>query len=194
MRRAAFTLVEVLVALALTGLLGSLLLAASSGGARAGTRVALEVHQAERAALAEALLRWELEAAGRGRADGGLEVRFGAAGARGDVLRIRYLREAWREAPKEVDVELFAALDSAGRPNLYRRAAGSVRQPLVLGVTGLEVVGGLDAGGGALAREELAARRVHALHLRLRHADDRTTRVVAVPRYLGPVAVTEGTP
>lgn len=190
--RRGFTLLEVLIAAGLSALLGVLLLGATRGGAAVREGVTARADASGRAATARALVRLEVEVAGRGQEQGGLRWIRGGAGAYGDLLRLRYLRDAWRNEPKEEHLELFAARDGAGRPNLYRRPVGAVRQPLVLGVDGMRVTGAVTADGRTLHRAQLYdGVRVHALQLELRTRDGAPLAFTVVPRYANSLAVGE---
>lgn len=173
MTRSGVTLPELLVALALTALLGTLLLGLTRSTLQVGASVDAGVAEDGARRVAAALLRRTVEAAGRGGLEPALRLELGAAGSRGDVVRAAYLREAWRAEPAEVRVALFADRDSAGRANLYRRPEGSVKQPLVLGVRGMRVVGGVTPDGRRVERADLAdGMRLHALRLQLRFGAD----------------------
>jgi hypothetical protein len=165
------TLVELLLAAALAAILLALLGAAIATGGRVAGDMARATAVAQRRALAWSLLRGELELAGRGLEPGlaglGLALDPGAGG--GDRLRIRYRAEAHRAEPVDVDAWFFAADDGRGRPNLYRRPAGGIRQPWLLGVTGVHVLEGRRSDGTSLARDRLVAgAEPVALHVEIR--------------------------
>jgi prepilin-type N-terminal cleavage/methylation domain-containing protein len=162
--RSGFTLVEVVVALALVGLLLVVLAAFVSGGLRASTMLtARAVEQEARIAL-PAIITELVETAGAGiRApECALEV---AADARALVLS--------RVAPdgsSRVE-EVFAALDGGGRPALFLRHRPHARQPWLEDVTSFEVV--------RVARGEDG--RLDAVELRLVHAGASHPIDVVVP-------------
>lgn len=186
----AFTLVEVLVALAIAALLATALLAAVRGSGRAASLVSDRAEAGGAGALATALLRFELEGAGRGREEDGLRVVLDPAGAGGDVFSVRYLAEAHRVEPVEVDASFFAARDSQGRPNLYRRPRDGIRQPWLLGVTGLHLVAGIGTDGRTVPRAELQPRAPLAgLVVEIRLADREPVRLTADTSRAGPVGV-----
>jgi hypothetical protein len=168
------TLVELLVAAALAALLLTLLGAAIATGGRAAGRMGEAGAEAQRRALAWALLRGEVELAGRGLADGtaGLRIDLDPAAAGGDRIGVRYRAAAYRAEPVAVDAWFFAAQDGGGRPNLYRLPDEGVRQPWLVGVTGLHLLGGRRADGAPLARAQLVAGAAPAaLHVEIRFED-----------------------
>lgn len=168
-RLAGLTLIEVLVALAIAGLVIALLGGALAGGAGAAGRIADAAARAQRRALAWSLLRQELESAGRRVDEAGLVLDLGPADGGGDRILVRYLAEAHRAEPVRIEAWFFAAEDGRGRPNLYRRPPEAVRQPWLLGVSGLRVVRGRAADGRPLARAELLpGARVAAIELEVR--------------------------
>ena len=154
-RVAAMTLLELLVALAIAGTLTTLLGGAVASGARAAGRIADAAAGAQRRSLAWSLLRQELERAGRRIDEPGLALRLDPDDGGDDRMLVRYLAEAYRAEPVRIEAWFFAAEDGLGRPNLYRRPPDGVRQPWLLGVTGLRVVRGRGADGRPLARADL---------------------------------------
>ena len=166
-----FTLLELLVALAVAALLASALAWSMQASARAVGGVAAATDAAQRRALAASLLRGEIERAGRGgpEHDGRLAIRRDPGAGGGDALEIGYLAEADRVEATVLRASFFAARDGADRPNLYRQPPGSVRQPWLLGVTGVHLVRGRDHAGRTLARAALVAgARVAAVEVELR--------------------------
>jgi hypothetical protein len=185
------TLVELLVAAALAAILLALLGAAIATGGRLAGDMARASAAAQRRALAWSLLRGELELAGRGLGEGvsGLGLALDSSGAGGDEVRIRYRAAAHRAETVDVDAWFFAAEDGRGRPNLYRCPDGGIRQPWLLGVTGVHVLEGRRADGTALAREQLvAAARPAALHVEIRFDADEPVRGWARVARAGPLA------
>ena len=73
----------------------------------------------------------------------GLVIRAAPAG---DSLGVRYVDDTLADGPRARVVSYEAGSDSAGEPQLYRRAAGASRQPIVAGVESLAVVGLVQAG------------------------------------------------
>lgn len=195
MRRRGWTLVELLVALALTAVLGTLLLGAARGTVRLGAAVEESSDRDGARRVAAALLRHALESAGRGGLEPALRFEADGAGERGDVLHVAYRREAWHVEPVTVRAAYFAATDGAGRPNLYRRPEGAVRQPLVLGVEALRVVGGVAPDGRTLTRADLVdGVRLEALRVRLRDAWGQSATVTAQVGFAPRLQRTEAAP
>jgi len=151
----AFTLVELLVALALAALLAGLLGSTLAGGASVAGRLGRASEAAQLRLLASSLLRAEIELAGRGVAGEALAVELDPAGEGGDRIVVRYLAEAHRAEPLPIEATFFAALDGRGRPSLYRKPDSGVRQPWLLGVTGVHVTAGRAPDGTTLQRTQL---------------------------------------
>lgn len=188
------TLVELLVAVALAATLLALLGAAIATGGRVAGDMARATAAAQRRALAWSLLRGELELAGRGLEDGlaGLGLVLDPAGAGSDRLRIRYRAEAHRAEPVDIDAWFFAAEDGRGRPNLYRRPEGGIRQPWLLGVTDVHVLEGRHADGRTLGRDRLVAgAEPAALHVEIRFDAGEPVRGWAWLARAGPLAEAE---
>lgn len=189
---AALTLVEVLVALALAAILVTALLLTVRSSARLGATVGARAEAGGAAPLARSLLRFELERAGRAAGEGGLRVVLDPAGTGGDAFHVRYLAEAHRVEPVEVDATFFAAPDSQGRPNLYRRPHDGVRQPWLLGVTGLHLIAGIRPDGERVARDALPpAVRLSGLEVEIRFARGDPTRLTADTSRAGEVRIEE---
>jgi prepilin-type N-terminal cleavage/methylation domain-containing protein len=181
----AFTLLETLIALAVAGLVATALAWSVQATSRLTGGVAATTDAAQQRALAAALLRGEIERAGRGGAEheGRLAIRLDPEGGGGDTLEIGYLAEADRAEATILRASFFAARDASGRPNLYRRPPAAVRQPWLLGVTGVHLLGGRDDGGRPLARDDLlAGTRVAAVEVELRFATGPPERVWASTR------------
>ncbi|MDZ7800449.1 MAG: prepilin-type N-terminal cleavage/methylation domain-containing protein [Trueperaceae bacterium] len=196
-RRGGFTLLEVLVALALAAVVAASLAALLVRVGRTTADVGVRTDRAQRAGLAAALLRGEVERAGRGQEAPGLTLTLQDGAPRGDRVTVRYLAEAHRVAPAEVDATFFAATDSAGRPNLYRKPPDGVRQPWLLGVEGVHVVGAVSVDGRTRTRAALSdGMELRALDLRVALYDGEAVRLMAATRRAGPVAVDRpgGTP
>ncbi len=167
----AFTLVELLVALTSAALLAGLLGSTLAGGASVAGRVGRASEAAQLRILAASLLRAEIELAGRGSATSGLALELDPAGEGGDRIVVRYLADAHRAEPLLVEATFFAAVDGRGRPNLYRQPDDGVRQPWLLGATGVHLLGGRGPDGATLARHELTAgTRIAALEVEVRFA------------------------
>ena len=138
--RPGFSLIEVLVALAVSGLVFTLLAAGFVSTARF-TRTALGSGDAAtvRAAL-PTMLRQAVEVAGRGVTEGCAL----AVDATGEWLGVTF--SVAGGAP--VVDEVFAALDGGGRPALYLRRVPHPRQPWLENVTSFRVLDyEMDAGG-----------------------------------------------
>jgi prepilin-type N-terminal cleavage/methylation domain-containing protein len=180
-----FTLLEVLVALALATLLATALAWSVQATTRVAGDVAATTDAAQQRALAASLLRGEIERAGRGgpEHDGRLAIRRDPGGGGGDALEVGYLAEADRAEATVLRASFFAGRDAADRPNLYRQSPGAVRQPWLLGVTGVHVVGGRDDAGAPIARADLVGTaRVAALEVELRFAHGPPVRFWASTR------------
>lgn len=185
-RRRGFTLVEVLVALTLTAIVASALLAMVRSGGRVGAHVGARAEAGQAGLLATSLLRFEIERAGR--RHGGLTLRLDPSGAGGDRIAVRYRAEAHRAEPVDVDAAFFAAVDSAGRPNLYRQPPGASRQPWLLGVTGVHVLGAIDEAGHRVDRAALiGTRRWTALDVEVRFHERPAERFTALTARAGEV-------
>lgn len=168
---------ELLVALALAALLAGLLGSTLAGGASVAGRVGLASEAAQLRLLATSLLVAEIELAGRGVAADGLAVELDPAGEGGDRILVRYLAEAHRAEPLFVHATFFAALDGRRRPSLYRKPDDGVRQPWLLGVTGVHVTAGRAPDGATLPRSQLApGAAVAALEVEIRFADGPAVR------------------
>ena len=182
MRRLGFTLVEVLVALAIAGIL----MVALAGFVRSARGAAVAAESSSETAvtlrLATELLREELLLAGSapwplpvaGGDITGLEgaqtpAQFLAQGvqvsnvAGGHAVRLVYIDDRVAGQPVARHLTFEARPDSQGQPQLYRRAGASPRQPWVAGVERLTVMGGIDQAGAAVAVSSMAGRRLRAL-------------------------------
>lgn len=189
-RARGLTLVEVLVTLAIVAALASGTVSAVRGAGLVSGRIAANTDAAQKRVLAGSLLRAELERAGRGGPDAGarLALLLDRSGGGGDALEIGYVAAEGRAEPTMLRATFFAARDGRGRPNLYRRPPGAVRQPWLLGVTGVHVVGGRDRYGRPIGRSDLTpGREVAALELEVRFADADPVRVWASTRGAGPL-------
>jgi len=172
-----FSLLELLVALALAALLAVLLGSTLAGGASVAERVGRASEAAQLRLLATSLLVAEIELAGRGVAADSLAVERDPAGEGGDRIVVRYLAEAYRAEPLLVEATFFAAVDGRGRPSLYREPDDGVRQPWLLGVTGLHATAGRAPDGATLTRSQLAPGvAVAALEVEIRFAEGRPAR------------------
>lgn len=167
-----FTLVELMVALAVAALLVGLLGSTLAGGASVAGNVGRASEAAQLRILAAGLLRAEVELAGRGSATSGLALELDPAGEGGDRIVVRYLADAYRAEPLLVEATFFAAVDGRGRASLYRQPDDGVRQPWLLGVTGVHVRGGRGPDGTTLTRSQLTAGTdVAALEIEVRFTE-----------------------
>lgn len=169
-----FTLVEALTTLALAALLLALVGALLVGGKRHGAATESAVDAAATLRLAGELLREELRLAGAApwprpaavpdvpdvEAWLAVSLRLTAAG---DSIRVRYVDHRLLGGPEARDLTFEAARDGAGEAQLYRRQAGSPRQPLVAGVDRLAVRAVVDAAGRSLPVDLADGLRVAAL-------------------------------
>jgi hypothetical protein len=155
--RQAFTLTETLFALSIAALVLAGVGGSMRAVSRAGTTVQTDAAELQTRALAAHLLRGEVERAGRGGADRGghLAVVLDPFGRGRDRLEVGYLAEEDRAEPTLLTASFYAARDGEGRPNLYRRPPGSVRQPWLLGVTGVHVVSARSPDGRRIERHGL---------------------------------------
>lgn len=153
--RRGVTLIEALVAVAIGAAVLTLAALAFGASGRVGAGIGTELSAAQRTTLALALLRHEIESAGRGEPSGGLTFELDGSGEGGDRIGVRYLAEADRAEPVRIRAAFDARRDGSGRWNLYRTPEGSVRQPWLLGVAGLHLVEGRRAGGGGVGRTAL---------------------------------------
>lgn len=184
-RRSGFTLLEVLVALALATVVAASLGAMLRATGRVSERLDALTQVDQLRQLAGALLRGEIERAGRGGEEQGgrLALYLDPTNGGGDVIEVAYLAEADRVEPTLLDAAFFAARDSRGRPNLYRQPPGSVRQPWLLGVVGVHVVAGRNANGAALDRHDLVpGAAIVGLEVELRFASAPPVRIWASTR------------
>ena len=130
--RRAFTLVEILVALALSALVFGLVAASFASSARF-SRAALASGDALTVHLAlPTMLQQVIEVAGRGVADG-CALAVDASGRR------LIVRHAVAVGDIAVD-EVFAARDGGGRPALYLRRVPHARQPWIEDVTSFRLL------------------------------------------------------
>jgi len=192
-----FTLIEVLVALVVASLI-TLALAQLARGTRASEAAldrALDPLQA--LDLAAELVREEVSLAARlpwpppttiadlpTGVDVGAYLTPGlvlAAGSHGDVLRVSYVDDRLAAGARARTVTFEAGRDAAGEAQLFRRAGSSSRQPLVAGVTGLEVVALAQAGALVAPGAARADVPVAAVLLRLRAADASRDVLVELP-------------
>lgn len=145
-----FTLPEVLVALAITGivLLVAWSFARSNLITYQQTMQLIEHAQLERAA-ADVVIQ-EIGLAGHG--DGILGSLSGPAisvttGGASDTVTVNYVEERWLAEPLVRSISFTQGKDSTGQPNLYRQEAGATRQPAVQEVTGFRVAAFIDESG-----------------------------------------------
>lgn len=199
---AGLTLIEVMIALAVASLL--LLVLASYVRAARQAQQANELGHDARLTLnlAVELLREELRLAGTGPWPLPAAPELGAPpgtlltpalqllpAPAGNALRVRYLDDRLAGPVVARDHTFEAAVDSQGQPQLYRRSGGGSRQPLVAGLEGMAVVGGIDAAGAQVGAGEVVGRRLRALWLELAAQGERRRVLVelpAVPLAVGP--------
>lgn len=175
-----FTLVEMLVALALGALLLGLVGALLTGGRRHGAATEAAVDAAATLRLAAELLREELRLTGAAPwptpgavpdvpdVEGWLATPLTlVVSAAGSVVGARYVDHRLADGPVARDLTFEAAPDGAGEPQLYRRQAGSPRQPLVAGIDRLTVLEVIAASGVGLPPEAADGREVAALLIEL---------------------------
>lgn len=155
MARVGFTLVELLVAMAIAALLLGLV-ASLLGSARAASSAEESATEPRRVlALASELLSEEIGLAGhrpwRVVEAGAVDAVTVSAGPAGHAIRVRFIDDRLAGPAMERDVTFEADLDSSGEPQLYRSGSGSVRQPLVGGVTSLHVESIVTSAGETVA-------------------------------------------
>lgn len=179
-RPSGFTLVEVLVALALGALLLGLVGALLAGGRRHGAATETTVDAAATLRLAAELLREELRLTGAAPwptpaavpdvpdVEGWLAAPLTlVVSATGSVVGARYVDHRLADGPVARDLTFEAAPDGAGEPQLYRRQAGSPRQPLVAGIDRLAVLEVVTASGVGLSPQAAGGHEVAALLIEL---------------------------
>lgn len=138
-----FTLLETLVALAVFGIFLTGLLQAEQSYRRAAASEDRALRGQQRQAAIE-LLRAEIAMAGYGHQGDDIW----ASSERGtDRVSFVYLEDRLATEPTLRTVAFDAGLDAAGRASLYRKEGTGYRQPAVLGVRELRVVGWVDAAG-----------------------------------------------
>lgn len=155
----AFTLLELLVALAIGALLLAALLAFMRSTRHSATTLVSSADDALALQLAAELLREELHLAGarpwpHGAVPGvddpdawlSAPLRIEPLGT-GHRFALRYLDHRLNGPPLARDLAFEVGIDGSGDSQLYRRAAGAARQPLVAGVSLLKLVATVDAGG-----------------------------------------------
>ena len=200
MRRHGFGLVEVLVALALTGVLLVALLAyvRSARNAQVAGESAGEATQT--LLLAAELLREELLRAGSGpwplpissqEVEGlghdltpaqflgrGVQVRSVPGG---QAVRIVYIDDSLAGGPVARDFTFEAGSDGQGQPQLYRRSGTGSRQPWVAGVESLRIAGVIDGDGSSLGWQQAAGGELRALWLELQAAGEERRVLLELP-------------
>lgn len=157
--RRAFTLVEILLALAIGALLVTVLVSFLRATRNNSVVVSKEADDALALQLAAELLREELRLTGAhpwpAATVPGIDdvatwlstpLRIVPHGD-GHRLLLRYLDHRLSGPPVARDLTFEVGTDSAGESQLYRRAAGATRQPLVAGVNSLQLVGIVDSEG-----------------------------------------------
>lgn len=191
---AGLTLPEVLVVLAIAGVLLTAVAGMLSGGRRHGAAMEERVEAAATLRLAAELLREELRLAGAvpwpppaslpevPALAGWLATPIAITPAPGGhQLAVRFVDHRLEGGLVARDLAFEAGADARAEPQLYRRAAGSARQPLVGGVDRLAVIGVIDATGKHIAAEAAGGQRIAALVLELGMGDRVTTVVVELP-------------
>lgn len=154
-RQSGFTLLEMLIALAVFGLF----LAGLMHAERAYHRAVTVEDEALRMQLKQAaveLLRSELGMAGYRHSGPDIWVEHGRAT---DRITFSYLEDRLEAAAEVRTVTFDAGTDREGRASLYRKEGTSNRQPAVSGLSALRVVGWTDAVGGhaSLASADVTA-------------------------------------
>jgi len=163
MRRRGFTLVEVLVALAIGSLVSLLAATSVASSRRMSAAIDARAVAGQRTAAVPLLVGGTLALAGRGLDGCGLQVMDGGGRARVEGVDLG-------EAAPET-VEVFAGRDGGGRPALYRRTVPHARQPWLEDVTGFRVLAGLDDAGAWRAVDHDAVSRWTALRVELTWTD-----------------------
>lgn len=180
--RAGLTLIEILVALMIAGLL-VLLLGQMLRGTRASAAAVdraldpLQVLDLAAELLTEEIglaghLGWPEPAVVADLPPGSTPTSFIRPGldlvlnVASDAVTVRYIDDRLVAGPLARVVTFEAGRDSAGEPQLFRRAGASSRQPLVAGVESLRVVA-LVSSGSELAPTEAPAEPLRAIVLRL---------------------------
>lgn len=179
------TLPELLVALAVAGAVLLILALNLRSASRSAATLNDRAEAAQSLLLASELLREELSQAGSALPEGSAalpapHLTLDLTGATHRV-RVRYLDDRPLGGAQLRDHRFEAAADSRGEPQLYRAPAGSSRQPLVEGIDGLLISGGIDAEGNPLAAAELTGRRLRALLLTITAGDERITTLISLP-------------
>lgn len=174
MTRSGFTLVEVLVALAIGSLVLGLAASASVATRRVQAVLDARATATARATAVPQLLAWAIGRTGRG-VDG-----CAAAVANGGAL--------WRGAAVDpgdaaaTTVEVLAGVDGGGRPALYHRTLPWARQPWLEDVTAFRLLEGRDTDGAWRAWTAEGATRWSAVRAELTWTDgDVRAYEVALP-------------
>ena len=198
-RRKGFASAELVVGLCASVVVVATVLGAWTSTRAVAVRVDRTVDAGQRRHLANTLLRDEVErVAHRGNDPSAapLVVVRGREGRFGDAIEV--VTSSSRDAA--VRRSFFAGLDGEGRPNLYARTEGAVRQPWVLGVERLDVVrawirgvGWTDDLAGLVGREDLG-RSIEAVEVELVWHDDVRDRLVVSTVRAGGVDVRESGP
>lgn len=196
--RRGTTLAEVLVALAGATIVVTVAVGSWTSTHSVAASIADDVDGTQRRRLAVSLLRHDLESAAPAPHEGrdvGIVVVRGAHARFGDELDVVGTEDGTTSR------RLFhAGRDGGGRPNLYARTPGSVRQPWVMGVERLEVTRTWTRRDGwvddpsRLALAPSSAVDVEAVEVELTWLEGWTDRFVVSTVRSGGVEVRLGTP
>lgn len=194
MKRHGFTLIEILVGLAILGLILLALGQYVTGSVRNYQQTAAMLERVQLESIARNVVVRELSFAGYGRGFigelSGPTVQIGVADRedRSDTFRIHYLEERWLAEPVQRQITLDVARDSNGLWNLYRREQGATRQPAVQEITNLKLIGLITTDGQVLSQNEPWPAEISAFVVRLSFSWD-TSRMAYIaftaPQQLG---------
>ncbi len=195
---AGLTLVEVLVALMVAVIIGALSAGALRGERGRAAAVSRALSERTAVDLAAELLAEEVALAGSRRftfdAEALAEVEaepwllapqlvVRAVDGGGDQVSVTFVDDRNVGPPTLKTLTFEAAQDAGGDWQLYRRTGSASRQPLVAGVSGLDVVALIDAGGWSQAASRIGATPapVAAVAIELRAGDTLRPLLVELP-------------
>lgn len=152
------SLLELMIALGLAMVLALLAGRLLEGGTRADAGSAAASDAALALSLASDLLAAELRragyrpypgaaAAGRDGLEPSLTAEIDSGAGRSDALELAYIDDRLAAGPTARHVRFEVGVDGRGAAQLYRAGGAGNRQPLVQGVTGLQLSGWVDAAG-----------------------------------------------